>query len=407
MKIRQFVSVLFIFSILVLSVDCQSQKGDVAQKADSGFIKTAYAGEDSSQTAGAQTDHIYESRQNAITRAVARVSPAVVGITVKQVRRYVQRSPFNSNDPVWKYMFPELFKDRVYEQKIQSLGSGFLISPDGYLLTNDHVVGQGGDIIVTLSGGEQHKAKVVGNDQTSDICLLKIDGDKFPYMEFGNSDDLIVGEWVIALGNPFGLFELNNQPTVTVGVISAVNRDWGRMPESGRVYLDMIQTDAAINHGNSGGPLVDALGQVIGMNTFIYTGSQYQDGFVGIGFAIPANKIREIADEIKAKGGVDRNYWLGIARVQDLSPIIVKAFKLKTDKGVLVAQVDPGSPADEAGLQPEDIIVSANGKQIDSSEDLINTLTNLDLKVGDELNMTIVRNNKEKQLTLKLKHMPE
>ncbi len=401
--IRSIAIALILFGV----IGCQNSSGDKAGHGDTLFLKDARAETPSRPARQAASDSLYSSRQNAITRAVAKVSPAVVGITVKMVRRYVQRSPFYTDDPLWKYLFPELFRDRVYEQRIQSLGSGFIISPDGYLVTNEHVIEDGEEIIVTLPGGERHNAQVVGSDRISDISLLKIDGQHFPYVEMGNSDDLIVGEWVIALGNPFGLFELNDQPSVTVGVISAVNRDWGRMPSSGRVYLDMIQTDAAINHGNSGGPLVNSLGQVIGMNTFIYTGSQYQEGFVGIGFAIPINRIKEIINEIKLKGGVDRNYWLGIVKVQDLDPIIRKWFKVDVNGGVIIAQIDPGSPADKAGLRPEDIIVAVNGVKIRNAEHLIQTLTNLDLKVGDVLEFTIIRDNKERRVKVKLERIPE
>ncbi|RMG66127.1 MAG: 2-alkenal reductase, partial [Calditrichaeota bacterium] len=227
----------------------------------------------------AANDALSGSRQNAITRAVARVSPAVVGITVLQVRRYVQRSPFG-DDPLFQFLFPEL-RDRVIEQPVESLGSGFLITADGYLLTNEHVVENAEKVVVTMTDGSKHNATVVGTDRVTDIALLKIEGNDFPYIPMGNSDEILVGEWVIALGNPFGLFNINDKPTVTVGVVSSVDVDWGRDSQSGRLYLDMIQTDAAINRGNSGGPLVNALGEVIGMNTFIFTGSPYEQGWAG------------------------------------------------------------------------------------------------------------------------------
>ncbi len=383
---------------------CQLNKDSSREEGDTLFLDNAYAqarGDSLKQI----TEQTHRFRETAITRAAAKAGPAVVGINVIQVKRYVQRSPFYTEDPLWRAIFPELFRDRVYEQRVQSLGSGFLISPDGYLITNDHVVEDGEEIIVTLPGGERHDAEIVGTDRVSDISLLKIDGKNFPYLEMGNSDDLVVGEWVIALGNPFGLFELNDQPSVTVGVISAINRDWGRIPESGRVYMDMIQTDAAINHGNSGGPLVNALGQVIGMNTFIYTGSRYQEGFVGIGFAIPINRVRKVVEQIKKEGGVNRNYWLGF-RVQDLNSFIVRALGLEITEGVIITQIEPGSSADDAGLLPEDVIVKVNGQPVRNTNHLLDILSNLDLQVGDTLEFTVYRNGKEKTLVMKLKEKP-
>lgn len=353
----------------------------------------------------ANTEALYNSRQNAITNAVAKVSPGVVGINVTQVKRIVQRSPFSIDDPVWRAIFPELFRDRVYEQKLKSLGSGFLISPDGYLITNEHVVENATEILVTMTTGEHYKAEIVGVDRLTDIALLKIEGKNRPYLEPGDSDNLIVGEWVIALGNPFGLFELNDQPTVTVGVISAVDRDWGQT-ESKRLYMDMIQTDAAINHGNSGGPLVNSLGQVIGMNTFIYTGSQYQEGFVGIGFAIPINRIQEIVDELRANGSIQRNYWLGILDGQDLTPYIIRALKLKVNTGMIITQIEHNSPAYKAGLREEDVVVAVNNIKIRTREEFIDAITSMDLRVGDTLNFTIVRGDDKLDISVKLEPQP-
>ncbi len=397
MKVLNGLLVLIVF--ILINATCDSNKDEQRAHEDSLFLQSAYAQTDSSDRISASVD-IIESRQNAITRAVSKVSPGVVGISVIQIKKYVQRSPF-LNDPYWQYFFPELFRDRVYEQRVQGLGSGFLISGDGYILTNDHVAGDGVEIIVTLPGGERHKANLVGTDKVSDITLLKIDGQNFPFMEFGNSDDLMVGEWVIALGNPFGLFELSNQPTVTVGVISAINRDWGRIPETGRVYMDMIQTDAAINHGNSGGPLVNSLGQVIGMNTFIYTGSRYQEGFVGIGFAIPINKIRTVVKQLKEEGGVNRNYWIGF-KVQDLNSLIIRALGLKVDHGVIVTQVEDGSSAEKAGLKAEDVIISVNNTPISNADNMVKILEDMDLQVGSLLNFNIIRNGREQSLNMKL-----
>jgi len=390
---------LTIFAVFLFA--CQNNQQSQSILSDSLLLQTVHA---QSNTANSQqvSHDISTSRQNAITLAVAKASPAVVGISVLEIRkyRYRQRNPF-FDDPLWRQLFPELYRDRIYEQPVQSLGSGFIISSDGYILTNDHVAGDGSEILITLPGGEQHKAELVGTDHESDISLLKIDHINLPTIKMGNSNELIVGEWVIALGNPFGLFELSNQPTVTVGVISAINRDWGRMPESGRVYMDMIQTDAAINHGNSGGPLVNSLGEVIGMNTFIYTGSQYQEGFIGIGFAIPINRIHKIVNDIKKKGQVNRNFEIGF-RLQNLNQVLIRALDLKVNKGVIVTQIDPGTSADKAGFQLEDVIISLNGKMVRNTDQIINLLTDMDLQVGDILNFNIIRNGKEMQIKMKL-----
>lgn len=401
---RFFVRLLAVGAILTVS--CQKSQEEHARTNDSLLLNEAYAQTDTAAIRKNIQD-LGDIRHTAITRAVAKVSPAVVGINVLQVRRIVQKSPFDVDDPFWRALFPELFRDRVYEQKVQSLGSGFLISSKGDLLTNEHVVEDAKEILVTMTNGKRYQAKIVGSDKVTDIALLKIEGDDFPFIEPGNSDDLLVGEWVIALGNPFGLFELNDKPTVTVGVISAVDRDWGRIPETGRLYMDMIQTDAAINHGNSGGPLVNSLGQVIGMNTFIFTGSRYQEGFVGIGFAIPINRIRQIAAELREKGSINRDYWLGILKVQDLNAYIIRALDLNVDHGAIITQIEPKSPAAKAGLKVEDVIIKVNGREISNSDDLVDTLSTLDLRVGDTLTFTVVRENNQLTFKVKLEELPK
>jgi len=198
--------------------------------------------------------------------------------------------------------------------------------------------------------------------------------------------------------------ELNNQPTVTVGVISAVDRDWGRTSE-GRLYLDMVQTDAAINHGNSGGPLVNSLGQVIGMNTFIFTGGQ-NEGSVGIGFAIPIDRINEIITEIREKGGINRNFWLGLDQVVSLNRSIIQALNLSVDKGALITDIEPGSPTDRSGLQEYDVIVAINGTPTNDRKQFIEALRNQDLKVGTVLTFTINRDGKQMDINITLEPNP-
>mgnify|MGYP002525440798 FL=1 len=231
--------------------------------------------------------NVDKSRKNAITAAIEIASHAVASINVTQVRRY-SVNPFQ-RDPWFEYFFPP----QIRQREVKGSGSGVVISPDGYVLTNNHVVENATTIIVKLPGGDEFSAEVVGVDMITDLALLKLDGSDFPFVNMGNSDDLIIGEWAIALGNPFGLFDVNQQPTATVGIISGKDLDFGL--QSGKVFQDMIQTDAAINPGNSGGPLVNANGELIGINTFIFTGSNVGQGSIGIGFAIPINRARRIA----------------------------------------------------------------------------------------------------------------
>ncbi|MBU2494652.1 MAG: trypsin-like peptidase domain-containing protein [Bacteroidetes bacterium] len=334
-------------------------------------------------------DEISNSRHNIITKTVKRISPAIVGINVTEIRQY--RNPW-SMDPFWR----QFFGDQVYNREIQGLGSGTIISKDGYILTNDHVAGNGVKIIITMTDGTQHEAKIIGTDQTSDITLLKIDVDNLPFVELGDSDDIMIGEWVIALGNPFGLFAVNDKPTVTVGVISATGMNLGA--KENRYYLSMLQTDAAINSGNSGGALVNSVGQLIGMNTLIYT-AQGSSGNVGVGFAIPVNKIKRIINELKRKGKVDRDFWTGL-RVQTIDDGIAKYYNLKNTRGVIITNVEAGSPADKAGLETTDVIKKVNDFNVSDYNSMANILQ--EFMTNDVLNMKIIRNNKELNLKMKL-----
>ncbi|CAM3206021.1 trypsin-like peptidase domain-containing protein [Rhodothermus bifroesti] len=335
------------------------------------------------------------SRETAITRAVREVSPAVVSINVLEVQRIRYRDPFADffNDPIWEFFFGGP-RSRVIERQIHAIGSGFVISPDGYIVTNDHVVGNATKITVSFPDGHAMDAELVGTDPATDIALLKVRPDRpLPYLKFSDSPP-IVGEWVVALGNPYGLFEAA-PPTVTVGVVSAVGRN---LPagQSGRVYRDMIQTDAAINQGNSGGPLVNAIGEVIGMNTAIYTET---GGSVGIGFAIPAEKVRRIVEELKAKGYVDRSYYTGLY-VRDVTPRIAQALGVPEARGVFVTDVDPGSPADEAGLRPYDVIIAFGGTAVANSEELRARL--LDFRPGDRVRLSILREGRRLELEMRI-----
>jgi len=339
---------------------------------------------------------ISSSRQNAITRAVESVSPAVVGINVLKIERYVQRSLFD-DDPFWQMFFPP----RTYQQKVKSLGSGFLISPDGYILTNEHVIDNASEIVVTTTAGRQYKAKVVGSDYVYDVALLKIEGSSFPFIVLGNSDDIIIGEWVIALGNPFGLFDISAKPTVTVGVVSATDMDFkGELQVGGKSYTGMIQTDAAINGGNSGGPLVNSLGQCIGINTFIISGSSYEKTSVGIGFAIPINRVKKLLPELKKIGKIDRISHIGI-EVDNINLLVARMLNISPGDGVIVSRVSKDGPAKANGIKKGDVIVGVNGYRVHNVREFNYMINNIDIINNSEITFKIYR--KEKLFDIKVK----
>lgn len=339
-------------------------------------------------------EDLHSSRYNAITRAIQNISPAVASVNVIELKEIARKSPFS--DPFFEFFFPY----ELHREKVKSSGSGVVISPDGYVLTNYHVIENAHEIIVTLPGGEEYKSEIIGKDRFTDLALLKMEGSNFPYADLGNSDDLIIGEWVIALGNPYGLFDVSDQPTATVGIISALNMDFGQQ-ESGQIFQDMIQTDAAINPGNSGGPLVNGLGEIVGINTFIYTGSNYSQGSIGISFAIPINRAKQIAEELKNKGRIDRNYSTGL-QVQSLNKRVARYLNLPFVKGVIVVEVEKGSSGDKAGIEIEDIILAVNGVQITSAQDIKNVILDQDIRSGDRITVKIYRDGVRKQVRLKL-----
>jgi len=354
--------------------------------------------------AQAQQD-VANSRRNAITQAVSKCSPAVVGINVVEVREYQVRDPFADffNDPFFGQYFRQRSQPQTYRQEVAGLGSGFIVSDDGYILTNDHVAGHASKIVVTLTNGEKYSAKLIGTDRTSDVALLKIDdesakGVKFPFVRFANSDELITGEWVIAFGNPFGLFDVNAKPTITVGVVSnsGVN-----MVQEGRVYRGMIQTDAAISSGNSGGPLINALGEVLGMNTIIYSTAQSGSGAgsIGIGFAIPANRVRKIMELLRRDGSINRDFNVGL-RVQQVDERIAKYLDLKKVQGVVISEIAYGSAAERAGFEPGDVVVEVDGQKIRRENDVL-TIIN-DGVVGQSMNIVVQRGDKTMTKKLQL-----
>ena len=340
----------------------------------------------------AQQDGIDKSRKTVITHAIEKISTSVVGINVTQLKQQ-QVNPFFN--PFWEGFFPYT---RTF--KVKNLGSGVLVSPDGYIITNTHVVDNAMEIVVTLKGGKSYDAQIVGVDNLTDIALLKIDDDNLPFAELGDSDKLIVGEWAVALGNPLGLFDVSHQPTATAGIISGVEMDFG-LKEAGHVYQDMVQTDAAINPGNSGGPLVNALGEVIGINTFIMTGSNYSYGSIGIGFAIPINRVKEVAEDLKKFGKVERSYTTGV-HVQAIDPNMQRYLRLPTSDGVIITDVEKRSSGERAGLQIGDVILEVDDQKINAPKDIIRVIDEGLHKVGDIVKLTILRENKSMDIQLVL-----
>jgi serine protease Do len=316
-----------------------------------------------------------------------KLKPSVVNIsTTKTVRGGRLRSPFGQGTPFDRDFGDDFFErffgdmpQREFKQK--SLGSGFIISPDGYIFTNNHVVEQADKIIVKLSDGKEYEAKVIGKDAKTDIALIKIKPtDSLPVAETGDSDKLRVGDWVIAIGNPFGL-----EQTVTAGIVSAKGRVIGAGP-----YDNFIQTDASINPGNSGGPLFNMEGKVIGINTAIVAQGQ------GIGFAIPISMAKTILPDLKSTGKVTRG-WLGVS-VQDITEDIAKSMKLKDRTGALIADVFKGDPADKAGLKSGDVVTEINGKKIKDTHELLMLIAGF--RVGETVAIKAIRDGQEKAFSI-------
>ncbi len=380
------------FSVLVLLTGlwfCSGKEPGGSATQDGQSSKYVYSNKDQLNL------DISQSRQTAVTRAIQKVAPAVVGIHVTQLKNYSVNRGFD--DPVWDLFFGR----QMYKERVKSMGSGVLISADGYLVTNSHVVEDAVEIIVTLSGGDKVKAKLIGNDNLTDLALLKLDGRKdYPFVKIGSSDDVIIGEWAVALGNPFGLFDVNNQPTATLGIISSTHLDFGEQ-KSGRVYQDMIQTDASINAGNSGGALVNVLGELIGINTFIFTGNNQSSGSVGIGFAIPSKRVMEIVSELKEKGQVDRGYDTGLS-VQNVDRFLAAYLNLPNISGIIITNVEKNSTADKAGLIVGDVITQVNGTKIQTDRDIYRIINEGYLKAGDKLKLKLWRNGDtiERELVL-------
>ena len=402
MKIKNYISVFIIITFLFSSCRAHEEENDPKVTESSALNDNLAAKVSDEADIEQQTKKIEVSRQNAITNAIRKCNPAIVGINVTEVRKVEYRSPF-SGHPLHEFFFGNRGRTRVQEYEVQGLGSGFIISPDGYILTNHHVAGSASEIIITMTDGKEYEAQIIGSDMVTDVALLKIEGENFPYLELGNSDNIITGEWAIAFGNPFGLFDKNSKPTVTVGVVSNKGINFVHQDKPyNRVYRNMIQTDAAISSGNSGGPLVNAEGKVIAMNTVIFSTAQSRKGAgsIGIGFAVPINRVKKIVNLLKDQKEIKRDFFIGM-KVQQLNEKLSAYLNIEKENGVVVFEMKRKGPADEAGLQLGDVILEINGYKIRREEDYLIAVQ--DNMVGDYLNFTILRDGEKKKIKFKLK----
>src|SRR5690554_6126297 len=331
----------------------------------------------------AAAQDIHASRRTAIVTASQRVAPAVVSVNVIR----------------GQWVWPRDWFERLFgpvERRVASLGSGFVIRGDGLILTNEHVVRGAEEVVVTLADGRDFEAEILGVDEATDLALLRIRPDgPLPVAPLGDSDDLMIGEWVIAIGSPFGFLLSNSEPTVTAGVVSGLGRNiipGGQ--DQRRYYLDMIQTDAAINPGNSGGPLVNALGEVVGVNSAILSRS---GGSEGLGFAVPINRARRVAEDILAHGHV-RRAWIGL----EVEP--AEANRFGRSREVRVASVAPGSPAAEAGLRPGMLVESAGGRMLRTPLDWQAAL--LDVRVGQPLELVVSDGGRRRTVRVSPRDLP-
>ena len=342
-------------------------------------------------------DDVAEARRlgKAFTRTAKKAMPAVVFVRVEKTlhRRVPQAQRHQYNDPfeffgeeLWRRFFEEQANPQYRQFKQQGAGSGFLISKDGYILTNNHVVGDADRIMVRLHDGTELEAKRIGSDAKSEVAVIKIEGDDYPFLPLGDSAATDIGEWVIAIGNPFGLTE-----SVTVGVVSAKGRSNMGITD----YENFIQTDAAINPGNSGGPLLNIDGEVIGINTAIYSRS---GGYMGIGFAIPINLAKSIKEQLVIHGKVDRGY-LGVG-IQPLTKDLAASFGVDDRNGIIVRMVEEDSGADKAGLQAGDLIVELDGLPVDDTGRFRNAVSSN--PPGTRIKLKIVRDGKTLEVEAKI-----
>lgn len=324
------------------------------------------------------------SRRTALVDAAARVAPAVVSVNIVKRERAVPQTPFDF-----------FFVPRGYEQVVQGLGSGFIVTGDGVIVTNQHVVDGADSIVVTTRDGRDFPARLLGEDPLTDIAVLHIQASGLPTAPLGKSTDLMIGEWVVAIGNPYGFLLGNSEPSVSAGVVSAVGRNLLPGGDQPGVYVHMIQTDAAINQGNSGGPLINALGQVVGVNSSILSST---GGNVGLGFAIPIERAMRVADELRRYGAV-RRAWVGldVAGSDQLNA-------WKRAGGLRVTRVAAGGPAARAGIQQGDVLISAEGQPLRTFLDW--EATKLDISPGDSVPVQLQSGGRRRGVSVAVEELP-
>lgn len=356
------------------------------------------------------TAPVVSSRGSSIEDAVINVAnttgKAVVSISterttkVQGARRFYFNAPFGQDDP-FRGFFEDFFGDMPEREfKQTGLGSGVIIDAQGYILTNEHVINGADKITVTLPDGREFKGEVKGRDMRSDLAIIKINAQSLPVAELGDSDNLKIGQWVVAIGNPFGFALDNPEPTVTVGVVSALHRSLGRAVARQKDYGDLIQTDAAINPGNSGGPLVNLKGEIVGINVAIFSTT---GGYQGVGFAIPVNNAKRIIARL-IEGKKILYGWLGIT-VQDLSDDLAGHFGIPDKNGVLVAKVLEDGPAQKAQIKDADVIRKIDGNPVNNVKELLSIIGKAE--VGKSIKLTVIRDKKELTFNVVIGERPQ
>lgn len=328
---------------------------------------------------------INASRRTAITEAVERVAPAVVTVQTERLQRSAT-SPFDL-----------FFGTRSGQTVTPGIGSGFIVREDGVIVTNAHVIAGATSVNVAMRDGTTFPATVVGEDELNDLAVLRIDASGLPIAPLGTSRGLLIGEWVVAIGNPYGFLLGNSEPSVTAGVVSGVGRNLTGRGDGPGVYVDMIQTDASINPGNSGGPLINAAGEVVGVNSSIYSPS---GGSVGLGFAIPIDRARRVAEDLLAHGSV-RRPWIGV-KVQQTGATSARG---NLNAGATIETIVPGSPAEDAGLRAGDVIIRSRDRAIRNPYDWEAEV--LELRVGETADLTVRRGSGERGVTVRVRDLPE
>jgi serine protease Do len=330
---------------------------------------------------------------DAMVAARGRIGPAVVSVTTLRTRIVSTRA--RNTYEWWQIMAGRI--PAYQEKKFPIYGSGLLVNPDGYIVTNEHVVRGAEEIYVSMIDSTEVPAVLVGTAAEFDLALLKIDGSELPYAPFGDSDDLDIGESVIAIGSPFTYLFNDNQTTVTAGVISALHRDVKETGDGVQIFKNMIQTDAVINPGNSGGPLVSMRGEVVGISTFVFSTASGSSN-IGMGFAIPSNTVKMVIDEIRQYGHF-RNVWTGLV-VSELTAEVVEEFGIPFRTGLVVMALEEGGPAEEAGMQVGDVIVEMDGVSIQNSAQAGRVI--FGKQVGDDLDIVVWRAGSTRSIRLKL-----